>query len=210
MGFASRTPDSPHDFVPDDAHDARFASPAHRPAWCSFHRCSGFRTETPNLAAGGLDAHNFFPAPYDGDARDPLKVHRVGGWSGVQGFAGAVFEYAEMPMSYCADEACTEELDVLDNVFAVNISGGYAPIDRVRIFVGAPVYIDSQSDVTPGGGGFGDIRLGAQVAAFVDDGPIEQELFRGWIFQQVRMTDSWAIVGLRAARRWPDLLRQDR
>ena len=129
--------------------------------------------ETPDLAAGGLDAHNFFPAPYDGDVRDPLKVHRVGGWSGVQGFGGMVFEYAEMPMSYCADDKCSEELDVLDNVFAANISGGYAPIDRLRIFVGAPIYIDSESDVTPGGGGFGDIRLGAQVAALVDDGPIQ-------------------------------------
>ncbi len=120
-----------------------------------------------------MDAHNFFPAPYDGDVRDPLRVHRVGGWSGVQGFAGGILEYAEMPMSYCVDDACSEQLDVLDNVYAVNISGGYAPIDRLRIFVGAPVYINSQSDVTAGGGGFGDIRLGAQVAAIVDDGPFQ-------------------------------------
>ncbi len=129
--------------------------------------------EVPSLQAGGMDAHNFFPAPYDGDARDPLRVHRVGGWSGVQGFAGAVLEYAEKPMSYCIDDECSEGLDVLDNVYAMNISGGYAPIDRLRIFVGAPIYFDTQSDVTPGGGGFGDIRLGAQVAAFTDDGPFQ-------------------------------------
>jgi len=129
--------------------------------------------EAPDLNAGGTDAHNFFPAPFDGDPRDPLRVHRVGGWSGVQGFAGGILEYAEKPMAYCIDEACSEELDVLDNVFAMNISGGYAPIDRLRIFVGAPVYFDSESDVTPGGGGFGDIRLGGQVAFITEDGPIQ-------------------------------------
>lgn len=129
--------------------------------------------EVPDLSTGGMDAHNFFPAPYDGDPRDPLRVHRVGGWSGVQGFAGAVFEYAEKPMSYCIDEGCSDELDVLDNVYAMNISGGYAPIDRLRIFVGAPIYIDTQSDLTQGGGGFGDIRLGGQVAFLTDDGPFQ-------------------------------------
>ena len=132
--------------------------------------------EVPDLSGGGMDAHNFFPAPYDGDPRDPLRVHRVGGWSGVQGFAGGVLEYAERPMTYCVDEACSDELDVLDNVVALNISGGYAPIDRLRVFVGAPIYVDSQSELTAGGGGFGDIRLGAQVAAFTDDGPYQAGL----------------------------------
>jgi len=123
----------------------------------------------------GPDGHNFFPAAYDGDPRDPLSVQRVGGWSGKQGFAGGVFEYAEAAMTYCrgGGEECPDEVMVLDDIFAMNMSIGYAPIDRVRIFMGAPIYIDSSSETTAGGGGFGDLRLGGQVAFITEDGPFQ-------------------------------------
>jgi len=123
----------------------------------------------------GPDGHNFFPASYDGDPRDPLAVQRVGGWSGKQGFAGGVFEYAEAAMTYCrgGGEECPDEVMVLDDIFAMNMSIGYAPIDRVRIFMGAPIYINTASETTAGGGGFGDLRLGGQVAFITEEGPFQ-------------------------------------
>ena len=126
-------------------------------------------------AGDGPDGHNFFPAAYDGDPRDPLSVQRVGGWSGKQGFAGGVLEYAEAAMTYCrgGGEDCPDEVMVLDDVFAMNMSVGYAPIDRLRIFMGAPIYINSTSETTAGGGGFGDLRLGGQVALITEDGPVQ-------------------------------------
>jgi outer membrane protein OmpA-like peptidoglycan-associated protein len=53
------------------------------------------------------------------------------------------------------------------------MSVGYAPIDRLRIFVGAPIYINTASETTAGGGGFGDLRLGGQVALITEDGPVQ-------------------------------------
>lgn len=121
----------------------------------------------------GVDAHNFFPAAHDGDVRDPLTVQRVGGWSANQGFVGGILEYADAPMAWCVDETCSQQLNVVDNLVAFNLSGGYAPHDRVRIYFAAPLFIDSKSDVTYGGGAMGDIRLAGQVALLTDDGPVQ-------------------------------------
>jgi|GEM_PF-3302624 len=124
----------------------------------------------------GLDGHGFAPAPIDGDVRDPLVVHRVGGWSPQQGFVTGLFEYADAPLVWCArsfnESGCLDEQALLDNVLALNLSGGYAITERIRFFGGAPLYLSTASDHSPGGGGIGDVRLGGQLAAF-RNGPVQ-------------------------------------
>ncbi len=124
----------------------------------------------------GLDGHGFSPAPVDGDIRDPLMVHRVGGWSPRQAFISGLFEYAEAPLLWCAqrynDSTCLIQERLLDDVYALNLNGGYAPTDWLRFYTVVPVFLSTDSDHRPDGGGPGDIRLAGQVALF-RGGPLQ-------------------------------------
>jgi len=123
------------------------------------------------------DGHGFDPAPLDREVRDPLVVHRVGGWAPRQGYFTGLFEYADDPLVWCArssdDVGCIDEEALLDDVFTLNLSGGYAPTERLRFYANLPTYLSSTSDHTPGGGGVGDVRLGGQLAAFRGEGALQ-------------------------------------
>ena len=131
----------------------------------------------------GLDGHGFSPAPVDGDVRDPLVVNRIGGWSPRQAFVSGLFEYAESPLLWCArryhDSTCLVQERLLDDVYALNLNGGYALNSRLRLYSTVPLFMASESDHRPNGGGFGDIRLGAQAAMF-KEGPL-QVGFMPWV-----------------------------
>ncbi|MCB9676171.1 MAG: hypothetical protein H6737_13705, partial [Alphaproteobacteria bacterium] len=110
--------------------------------------------------AQDIDAHGFVLAAYDADARDPLMVQRPGSFQAGNVFAGAVFEYARMPL-VAIDPATDERTPLLDNLFALNVSAGFAVHERFRLDVTAPLYgytgvgLD-QSGIT--GFGVGDTR----------------------------------------------------
>ncbi len=130
----------------------------------------------PTAEEGGIDGHGFRPAPVDGDIRDPLVVHRVGGWSPRQAFVSGLFEYAESPLLWCAqrygDSTCLVQERLLDDVYALNLNGGYAPNDWLRFYTSVPLFLATDSDHRPDGGGFGDVRLGGQAALF-REGPLQ-------------------------------------
>lgn len=124
-----------------------------------------------------LDGHGFVPAPIDGDVRDPLAVHRVGGWSPQQYFVSGLFEYADAPLVWCAqpvgEDVCALKEPLLDDVLALNLSGGYAATERLRVYAAAPVFLSTaEGRYAGGGGGLGDLRLGVQLAGF-RDGPVQ-------------------------------------
>lgn len=122
------------------------------------------------------DGHGFDPAPLDREVRDPVLVQRVGGWAPKQGYFTGLFEYASDPLVWCARAVdgvgCIDEEALLDDVFALNLSGGYAPTERLRLYANLPTFLSSRSDHTVGGGGMGDLRIGGQVAAFRGEGPV--------------------------------------
>jgi outer membrane protein OmpA-like peptidoglycan-associated protein len=130
-------------------------------------------------ALAGFDGHNFHVAPFDGGVSDPLVVHRVGFFRQGQGFAGAVWEWSDDNVLFqrpADDGVAPEPRVVLDDVWTMNLSGGYAIIDRVRIHADVPIYFASKgpSDTDPAGiqqgGGIGDLRLGGTVMIARGDG----------------------------------------
>jgi outer membrane protein OmpA-like peptidoglycan-associated protein len=118
----------------------------------------------------GFDAHGFVLAAHDADARDPLVVARPGRFGAQSWFAGGLFEYASQPLLFDTPEG---EVVELDDVVALNASVGYAPHERVRLDVAAPLFFAAQGEEGPLGAGMGDIRasaLLALVAPSEDDG----------------------------------------
>jgi outer membrane protein OmpA-like peptidoglycan-associated protein len=121
-------------------------------------------------ADGGVDAHGFIPAAYDGDPRDPLTVERAGRFKQGEWFASGILEYADSPLRFTYDTKggpVTE--DVVDQLVALNLSGGAAVIDRLRLNISAPVYFTSTSWGTQEGPAIGDIRTSAMVAIIRPD-----------------------------------------
>lgn len=120
-------------------------------------------------AAAGFDGHNLHVAPFDGGVADPLVVNRVGFFRKGQGFAGGVFEFSNDNVLFQAPGVpAPEPVRALDDVWALNLSGGYTIIDRVRIHADLPVYFATKGiGGTPvgeaQGGGVGDLRLGGTV-----------------------------------------------
>lgn len=120
-------------------------------------------------SAAGFDAHNLHVAPYDGEVNDPLIVNRVGFFRKGQGFVGGVFEWSDENLVYQAPgNPKPDPIPLLDDLWTMNLSGGYAIIDRVRIHADMPFYFASKGiEGTPigesQGGGLGDLRLGGTV-----------------------------------------------
>lgn len=116
----------------------------------------------------GFDAHGFVLTAMDGDPRDPLYVQRPGRFEQGDFFVGGLFEYAKSPLVLVTvdpDGNQTAVQDVLDDVFALNVSAGGAPLDRLRLDLSAPLYFTSTGEGgSPQGFGLGDIRASAMVA----------------------------------------------
>ena len=116
----------------------------------------------------GFDAHGFNLAPFDGDPRDPLQVQRPGRFDQGQWWLGGLFEYAHDPLVritvYEDPTIEPERTEILTDVYAMNVSGGYAVSDMVRLDLGLPLYFStSGDDNAPEGLALGDTRLGAMV-----------------------------------------------
>jgi hypothetical protein len=110
--------------------------------------------------AQDIDAHGFTLAAFDADARDPLTLQRPGDFQAGSAFIGGLFEYARTPL--VAESPDGERLALLDNLFALNLSAGFAPHERFRLDVTAPLYgftgveLDGSANT---GLGVGDTRV---------------------------------------------------
>ncbi len=110
--------------------------------------------------AQDIDAHGFTLAAYDADARDPLTLQRPGDFEGGGAFLGGLFEYARTPL--VAEDADGNRLPLLDNLFVLNLSAGFAPHERFRLDVTAPLYGYTGvglDDAATTGFGVGDTRV---------------------------------------------------
>ncbi len=110
------------------------------------------------------DAHNFVPAPFDGDIRDPLTFFRPGALHQGDFSVGAMFDYAHRPLVEVIDSELggTTRLPLLDHVLAANLSLSVAPHERILLAVAAPFYgftVDENADFRPPT--FGDVRFTA-------------------------------------------------
>lgn len=121
----------------------------------------------PARAQDGLDAHGFDLAAFDGDPRSPLSMNRPSYFGGGDYFVGGLLEYANLPLVYVTEGANGELVrePALDNLFVLNLSGGYAPMRRLRVDVYAPIFLSSVGEEgAPQGFAFGDMRVSAMGA----------------------------------------------
>lgn len=114
-----------------------------------------------SLAADGFDAHGFNLAAFDGNIRSPLSLQRPSRFYGGQFYVGGLLEYASRPLTLATRYGDDVSYDpVLDHVFGLNLSAGFAPFSRLRVNVAAPIYFTSTGrDGEPQGADFGDLRL---------------------------------------------------
>lgn len=130
------------------------------------------RATAPELD-GGIDAHGFQLAAFDGDVRDGLMLVRPGAFEAGSWWAGALLERAEAPLVWVPvgeDGAGTPE-PLLDDLFAMNISFGGAVHERVRFDVAVPLYLSSVgADGETQGAALGDARFTTLLALVRPDG----------------------------------------
>jgi outer membrane protein OmpA-like peptidoglycan-associated protein len=127
---------------------------------------------TTAAAQDGFDAHGFNLAAFDSDVRDPLTVARPGAFQQNDWFLGGLLEYANEPLVFVAtspDGSETGETVVLDDVFALNTSLGWAMIDQVRFDASLPLLFTSAGLDGDQGVGVGDLRLSAMIAPIQPD-----------------------------------------
>ncbi len=98
-----------------------------------------------------FDAHGFPLAPQDGDAMDPLVVQRPGGFRAGEGFATVVAEYGRRPLRGAGGA-------LPGDVLAAHVLVGAAPLQRLRIEAGLPVFVPLGSAAGPV---LGDAHVGA-------------------------------------------------
>jgi OOP family OmpA-OmpF porin len=127
-------------------------------------------------AQDGFDARGFHLAALEPDVRDPLSVPRVSGVAQGDLFASGLIEFANAPLVYRVVDPLGAELSqerVLDDLFALNASVGYAPIDRVRVDLALPLVLASRGRDGAQGVGLADARLSATLIAMQDEGPVD-------------------------------------
>ncbi|MEZ4320592.1 MAG: OmpA family protein [Myxococcota bacterium] len=133
-------------------------------------------------AQDGFDAWGFDPTANDGDVRDPVTVTRPGQVNALEWYAGGIFGFAKAPL-YVVDVLPDDTLvrrPALDNVIGLDITAGFAPIDRLRIDVVAPLFLTSSGAGGAGGPTLGDVELSALAVPinFGEDGGLG---VRPWI-----------------------------
>ncbi len=124
--------------------------------------------------SAGFDAHGFNLAAFDGDLRDGLRMQRPGRFTQGQFFVGGLFEYAKDPLVqyriYDDPELEPEETEILSDLYAMNLSGGVAVLDFLRLDLSLPLYFSTTGvDQSPQGLGLGDARLAAMAAIIRPD-----------------------------------------
>jgi outer membrane protein OmpA-like peptidoglycan-associated protein len=118
---------------------------------------------------GRFDAHGFQLAPYDGDPRDLLVLVRPGKMHLWDWYAGALYEYADQPLVFYPTDS-DQPLPVLDNLMALNLSGGVNVHKAVRLDLGVPFYMASLGpEEEANDAGVGDMRLGATIGLIQPD-----------------------------------------
>lgn len=121
----------------------------------------------------GFDAHGFVLPVQVGDGRDLMGLPRPARLEPMGFFATGAFEYVDRPLTllrqYPDETGLDDELvTVLDNVMAIDLALGFAPVSFLRIDVAAPIFLTSKGidplddgNMVSQGAGFGDIRLSA-------------------------------------------------
>lgn len=128
-----------------------------------------FLLSAPAWAQDGFDAHGFTIAAQDADLRGLLALSRPASMGGGF-FIGGLLEYAEEPLMVGeippgGDLGDVVELSpALDNLWALNLSLGYAPNALLRFDVAAPMYLSSVGLDGNQGAALGDLRLAAMVS----------------------------------------------
>lgn len=114
-------------------------------------------------ATEGFDAHGFNLTAFDGDPRDGLRIQRPGRYTKGEFWAGGLFEYARDPLvqyTLYEGQAEPEQTDILSDIYALNVSGGYAILDNLRLGLSVPMYLSTTGpEQAPQGLGLGDMRL---------------------------------------------------
>lgn len=110
----------------------------------------------------GFDAHNFHLYAADGQPASPLQVASPFITKGV--FGAVVFEYADSPLVRVPASAdgtldFTKAEPVLDDVMALNLNVGWAPIRFARFDVGLPLMLASTGLSGANGFAAGDLRV---------------------------------------------------
>ncbi|MFM2162093.1 MAG: hypothetical protein RLZZ383_1605, partial [Pseudomonadota bacterium] len=111
-----------------------------------------------------FDAHHFHLAPLDGDLRDPLLVQRPGRFEPFDGWGAAVLSFSDRPLVryQLRSDGTYRQTALLDDVVALNVSGGVALHERFRLDAAIPVYLTSYNGVRRSQGvDMGDLRLTA-------------------------------------------------
>jgi outer membrane protein OmpA-like peptidoglycan-associated protein len=106
-----------------------------------------------------FDAHGFRLGAFTDDPASPLQMTLPGTWKAQSWWMGGLLEYAESPLIRLYSDGTQEA--VLDDLFALNLSGGWAPHGRVRLTASAPLFFASMGDEGANGADLGDLRLGA-------------------------------------------------
>jgi outer membrane protein OmpA-like peptidoglycan-associated protein len=116
-------------------------------------------------AQEGLDASGAALAPQDGDARDPLLLQRPGVLKAGEVYTSALLEGAKAPLVLVTtvDGEPSGREAALDDLFGVDLQGGYAVHDRLRLDLSVPLYLASRSLGEAQGAGLGDVRAASQL-----------------------------------------------
>ena len=103
-------------------------------------------TAPATAMAQDIDAHGFSMAPQDGDVRDLISVYRPGRMHFKEWYVTGLLEYARAPLTLVTvpgDGSDPYDSVYLDHLVALNIGGGFAVHDRVRIDARLPLYFAS-------------------------------------------------------------------
>jgi outer membrane protein OmpA-like peptidoglycan-associated protein len=140
---------------------------------CAFEGVAAAQDSATAAPERYFDAHHLFLTAFDGDLRDSLLITRPGRFRQWDWFAGGVVEYANAPLvryERVPDEEQLLRNEVLDNVVALNLSGGVSFHERFRLDIAVPVYFASfDGNNAYQGVDFGDIRLSAMVPILIPD-----------------------------------------
>ncbi|MCB9677726.1 MAG: OmpA family protein [Alphaproteobacteria bacterium] len=128
---------------------------------------------SPAWAQDTFNAWNFVPSAQDGDLRDPVTVTRPGQVVANEWYVAGIAGFAKSPLRVVEVTGDTEtRTAALDNVVSVDLVGGFAPTDRIRLDLAVPAFLTSRGEAGTAGPALGDLRASALLVPFTfgDDG----------------------------------------
>lgn len=137
-----------------------------------------------SVALAQVDAHGAPLAAFDADPRDPIRFQRPGAMVAGDAFVGGMFGYARRPL-VARDDNSGAEVPLLDDVYSVDLSAGFAVTAWLRLDVAVPLYgfrgntiDDFASPQSVSGLGVADSRISA-LAVMIAPGADEQGFSMG-------------------------------